>query len=369
MTRRTIWIITAVVAVSAIVGYRVAASALKTRVQAALGPESTIESIGVGFTGVTVTGLHIKAPADWPAAETLSAERVRISPSLLSALIGRLRVSSITVDKPYLSVLRTRDEKLRLLPSLLDAKPAKAKSAKSNEPAAMPEVSVGSIQLNDGVVEFFDASVRRPAHKIRLEQIDLSVRDVVLPALNTRTDIDFSGVLKGVKQDGRIEVSGWAEIASRDSSIKTQLKSVDLVALQPYLIKASETGVKTGTLDLDMKSDVRNKQLNAPGKLVISHLDLAASGGFGTFMGVPRDAVLFFLKDKRDRIDIDFALRGDINNPSFSLNEAFATQIASAMANVLGVNLGGVAKAVGSVGQQGVEAIGGAFKSLVKPKK
>ncbi len=365
MNRRKLWIVVSIAAVGLIVGYRVAASALKSQVQAALGPESTIESIGVGFGGVTVTGLHIKAPPGWPAAETLSTERLTISPSLLAALTGRLRVSSITVEKPYLSVLRTRDEKLRLLPSLLETKPAPAKAQKS----APPQVSVGEIRLKDGVVEFFDASVRRPAHKIRLEQIDLTIEDVVVPALDTKTEIDFSGVLKGVKQDGKIEVDGWAEIASRDSSIKTQLRDVDLIALQPYLVKASEAGVKRGTLDFDIKADVRKKQLNAPGKLVISHLELASGGGLGTFMGMPRDAVLFFLKDKNDRIDIDFALKGDINNPSFSLNEAFATQVASAMAGVVGISITGVAEAIGGVGQKGVETIGGAFKSLTGDKK
>ncbi len=367
MQHRKLFIVVSLAAVGLILGYRVAAGALKSQVEAALGPQSTIESISVGFSGVTVTGLHIKAPAGWPAAETLSTERLTISPSLLAALTGRLRVSSITVEKPYLSVLRTRDEKLRLLPSLLETQPGSAKAATSTEPP--PQVSVGAIKLKDGVVEFFDASVRRPAHKIRLEQIQLSIEDVVVPALNTRTDIDFEGILKGVKQDGRIEVEGWAEIASRDSSIKTQLRDVDLIALQPYLVKASEAGVRRGTLDFDIKADVRKKQLNAPGKLVISQLELASGGGLGTFMGMPRDAVLFFLKDKRDRIDIDFALKGDINNPSFSLNEAFATQVATAMAGVVGVSITGVAEAIGGVGQKGVEALGGAFKSLTEPKK
>ncbi len=364
MSRRSILILVAVIAFVVIGGYWVATGLLKTQVEQALGPESTTESITVGLTGVTITGLHIKAPPGWPSAETLSAERVTVTPSLLAALTGRVRVNSIRVEKPYLSVLRTRDEKLRLLPSFLEGKPAATPGEKSDEPSSASEMSIDSIKMSDGVVEFFDASVRRPPHKIRLEQIDLEIEDVVVPSLVGRTDIDFSGVVKGVKQDGRIEVDGWAEIASRDSSIETRIKSVDLLALQPYLIKASESGVKRGTLDLDVKSEVRNKRLNAPGKLVLSNLELASSGGLGTFMGVPRNAVLFFMKDKNDRIDIDFALNGNIDNPSFSLNEAFATQVASAMAGTLGVSITGIAEAFGSVGGTGVEAIGGVFKGL-----
>jgi hypothetical protein len=69
-------------------------------------------------------------------------------------------------------------------------------------------------------------------------------------------------------RDGRATVAGWAEIATKDSSVKTQLRSVDLVALQAYLIKADETGVRKGTLNLDLESDVSKNRLKAPGKVI-----------------------------------------------------------------------------------------------------
>ena len=50
----------------------------------------------------------------------------------------------------------------------------------------------------------------------------------------------------------RPPIAGWAELTTKDSSVKTTLRTVDLVALQPYLIKAPETGVQKGTLDLDL---------------------------------------------------------------------------------------------------------------------
>jgi hypothetical protein len=322
---------------------------LKEKMVEALGPDSEIASIRVGWSSVEVEGLRIKGQKGWPAAEELRAERVVIVPSLRSVFSGHYQVSSMTIVKPYLSALRTKDGQIQVVPSL----PA----------PSLPPVIIERITLQDGAVELFDATVARPPQKIRLEQIHATVRDIVVPALTGRSPFDLTGVVKGVYRDGRATVAGWAEIATRDSSVKTQLRSVDLVALQAYLVKADETGVRKGALDLDLESDVSNNRLKAPGKITISDLELAqAKGAFGTFMGVPRDAVVAFLKHEGNKITVNFVLAGDVNNPQFSLNEALSTRVALSLAETLGVSLGGVAKEVGTLGEQGLKATGQAVK-------
>jgi hypothetical protein len=358
-------VVLVILIVGGIVGFRMAVGMLKGKVVEALGPDSEIKEIRVGWSSVDVVGLRIKGPKGWPAGDTLRAEHVAIVPALRSLLSGQIRVRSITIVRPYLSALRTRDGKLQVVPSLLGTPPGKGQAGAPPASAAAPQVTIGRIALQDGVVEFFDASVASPPLKIRLEQIQATVRDVVVPSLTGKSPFDLAGVLKGVQRDGRITVTGWAEIASKDSSVKTTLRSVDLVALQPYLIKAAETGVQKGALDLDLQSEVSKNRLKAPGKATISDLELApAKGGLGTFMGVPRDAVVAFLKTKDNKITVNFVLEGDINNPQFSLNETLSTRLASSMAETLGVSLGGVVKGAGTLGQKGMEAVTGATKGV-----
>jgi hypothetical protein len=356
-------VVLAVLIAAGIVGFRVAVGALKGKVVEALGPESEIRDIRVGWSSVDLAELRIKGPRGWPAADTLRAERVVVVPSLRSVLSRRIGVRSITIFRPYLSALRTKDGQLQVVPSLLAGPAGQAQAAGSWAPAAPRTVTLGRITLRDGVLEFFDATVTQPPLKIRLERIQATVRDMVVPALTGKTRLDLAGVLKGVQRDGAATIAGWAEFATKDSSLKTTLRSVDLVALQPYLIKAPETGVQKGTLDLDLQSDVSKGRLMAPGKLTISRLELApARSAFGTFMGVPREAVVASLKNKDDKIAVNFVLEGDVNDPQFSLNETLTTRLASSMAESLGVSLGGVAKGVGALGQSGVEAAGKAAK-------
>ena len=336
------------------------AQALKGKVEQALGPEAEIGEVRLGLSSVEVIKLRLKAPAGWPAPDALRAERIRIAPDIAALLSARVAVSSIVVEGGYVSALRSADGKLRVVPSLLEKKGEKKDAGKG------PEASIGAIELKDGVMEFFDATVKRPAHKVRLEQLNAKVTDLQLPELKARSDLRLDGVLKGVRSDGKIRIDGWMVFASKDSELRNTLRGVDLIALQPYLLKASEGGVKKGTLDLDLQATIKANHLRAPGTLTLNGLELESGG---TFMGMPRAAVVGLMKDQNDRISIKFVLDGKLDDPNFRLNEGFSTKVAASLGSVLGISLEGLAKGAGTIGQKGVEAAGGAAEGVGKAVK
>ncbi len=358
--RKAAWFIALGLLVAALIGLRIAAGVLKEQVVAALGPETEIEAIRLGWFSVHIDQLRIHAPKGWPTAETLRAERITITPDLRSLFSSTVRIYSIKVDQPYLSMRRTANGRLELLPSLLQKKPDSKKADQKSL-----GVAIGEIALNDGVLEFFDATIARPPLKLRLEKVQATVSDLLVPELSGKTQFDLDATVKGVQRDGTLALSGWVNVPTQDSSIKTTLRGVDLVALQPYLIKTNETGVKRGSLDLDLQSKVTGGRLNAPGKLNIAQLQLApARGTFDTFMGVPRQAVLSALKDRNDKISVDFLLEGDIHNPQFSLNESLSVKLTYAVAQSLGLSVEGLVKGVGSLGARGINAAGSAMGKL-----
>jgi uncharacterized protein involved in outer membrane biogenesis len=347
-----------------IIGFRIAAGILKGKVVEALGPGSEIQAVQVGWSGVEVHGLRIKAPRGWPATDTLRAERVVIFPGLRSLWSATIRIRTVTVVRPYLSAVRTKDGRLRVLPNLLEPPDPAPKGMPPAGPA-MPSIAISRIQVKDGVVELFNYAVAPSPLKIRLEQIQATVRNVAVPGLKGKSHFDLVAVVKGIQQDGRAKIVGWTEIASKDSSLKTELRSLDLVALQPYLTQASDVRVRRGSLDLDLQSEVRNNRLRAPGTVVISDLEFAPSRDTSeTFMGVPRSAVVNFLKNRDNKIAINFTIEGDLSNPQFTLREALATRVAAGLAELLGVSIRGLAEGVGTLGGKGVEAVGEAARGL-----
>jgi hypothetical protein len=356
--KRWFWIaiVTMVVLTGAVLaGLHFAAKALKDQVQQALGPESEVGEISVGLSAIEIRKLRVRGPKGWPTEDALRAERIVIVPDLVGLLSANVRIQRISVEQAYLSVLRARDKRLRLLPSMLEKPGAKSSGGSA------PMVKIGSIELHDAVLEFFDATVRQPAHKVRLEQLEAKVDDLVVPNLTGRTHVKLDGVIKGVQRNGKMSINGWTEIIDKNSEIASTLRGVDLVALQPYLIKAAETGVRRGSMDLDLKSTVRANHLHAPGKLTLSDLELASGGGaMSTFMGVPRQAVVSSLKDRNGKIVVPFTLDGNLDDPQFSINDSFSKRAGASVAESLGISIGGLTRGVGGA----AEGLGGAVKKL-----
>jgi len=360
-SRRLLLISATVVVTLAIavpVGLSFATRILKAQVEAALGPEAQIGRIEVGLSAIEVTGLRIKAPAGWPAEDALRAEKIRIAPELRALLTGSVRIRSIEAENAYLSILRTPEGKVRLLPSLLE-KPAKPDAPEQSGTAtSATKVLIAGVKLSGGTLDFFDASLRRgPPHRLELTDVKAEVGEIALPALDSRTDLDVDATVKGPHRDGKLAIDGWLQISNMDSELKASLHGVDVVAFEPYLIKAAETGVRRGTLDLDIRSQVSERRLKAPGTLTLTGLELSGS----SFMGVPRQIVVAAMKSGNDRISMRFVLEGKLDDPKFSLNENLATRMTAGLAESLGVSVEGLARGLGS----SAKGLGEAFGKLL----
>lgn len=351
-----------VIIAGSVAGFWAATTALKNKVVDALGAEGRIGAIRVSPHGVDIDNLSIRGTDGWPAEDAFRAERVTLVPGILSFFSGKHRIHSITIVRPYVSVHRTKAGKILALPGFLAGKMSEEATPLPEKPAP---VEIGHIILQEGVVELFDDAAGRHRRKIRLEQIQASVEDIGAPVPTGRSRFDVTGTVKGARCDGHAHLKGWAEIATKDSSVRLQLKSVDLAEFQAYLTKAGDIRISKGALDLDLQSDVRNNRLKAPGTIVISDLELEKGRGFwGTFMGMPRNAVLGMLKDKGNKLSLSFVLEGDINNPRFSFKETLSTRLAVSMADTLKGGIGGMAQEAGSLGQKGVETASGVVKGV-----
>ncbi|MDR2364458.1 MAG: DUF748 domain-containing protein [Zoogloeaceae bacterium] len=354
-----------------VIAFQIAARLLKSEIVAVLGPNAEIRELTIGLTSVQITGMRLPAPkaengkkAAWPAEDFLRAERLIITPSLSSLLRGRIVLSNIRVEGAYLSLLRERDGRLRVLPDLTEKtasaarttrRPAPARFAALRRPqscaaesAAGPQIEIGRIEIVEGALDFFDASVRKTPVKITLEHFNFSLEHLRMPELTGESRIKLTSVIKGNQQDGEIDIEGKIELASKESDIKTRLRNVDLSALQAYLLKASDASIRRGSLDMDVHSVVKNGQLHGPGSITLRHLELSNSGN--AFMGIPLKLVVAVLKGGNDQISVQFILAGNVNNPAFSLNESIAREIGVGLMGALGLNVGNLVKGLGNAG-------------------
>lgn len=342
--------------------FQIAAKLLKNQIQEALGPESEIRAIHVGLTGVIIDDIRIKAPLQrvtqerWPSSDQLRAQRIVVVPDVIGLLSANVRIRSITIDQAYLCILRERNGTLKILPSLLASKTGKKETISKKEKPL--EILINHIKLNNSSVDFFDASVRQPAHQLQLQNLQAALDNLLLPNLNSPLKLKITGNLKGVRHHGTLNINGTTNLASHDSQLSTTLRQIDLIAFQPYFIKASETGVRSGLLDLQLDTRIKNNRLNAPGKITLSQFELQPGKNSSTFAGVPLQLVLGSMKDHRQQINLKFTLEGNLNDPNFSLNENFATRIAAGLGGALGLSVEDIARGTGNLGKKTIDVAG-----------
>ena len=373
-----------VLLIAGFAAYRFAIRTIEARIMTAIGPQGEVKELRVSPAGIEIMGLRIRASdggeknAGWPAEDEFRADRVLVVPSLFDLLRSRVILDLIRVEGAYVSMLRARDGKMRILPSRLETVPSSSASSKpesttvsapapaqsEDSASSTTPVTINGIELTNGSIDFFDATIRKTPVKQRLEQINAHIGKITLPDLAGQSEIRFQAIHKGVQRDGKISVEGSVELATRDSGITTVFRDVDMLSLQPYLVKGNDAGIRKGSLDFELNSSIKQGMLYAPGSLALSDLELASSSA--TVLGIPRKLVTAMMKNKKGKISVNFVLTGDINDPEYSLNENLSTRIAAALAGKLGVNVEGLAKGLGELGGATAESIG---KALARPRK
>ncbi len=341
---------------AALIGYRVLTRTIHTRLLAVLGPEATVDGVEIGLRDVTVNNLRIKRKG---GPDPLTVERIVVTPSLRSLPTGQIRLSSVELERPAVLITLRPNGRVELPLGL----PPPALGTAGGTPATRVEIS--QVRVHDGRIDLIDRSVPGPPVRLRLEKVEVSVQQLAVPPARAKSPLEFEGVLRGRQGDGRVRLSGWVDPVAQDASVKAALRSIDLTLLAPYLLKAQEARVERGRLDMDLDFQVRQRKVDAPGKITLADLQLRTTPGpLNSFMGLPRQGILNLLKNREGTIEIAFRVEGDLSDPHFKLQQSFVKAIVSGLAEQLGVSVKGVGTGVVGLGKKGAEALGDTAQQL-----
>ncbi|SPB18671.1 hypothetical protein NOV72_05873 [Caballeronia novacaledonica] len=339
---------------------------MKERILETLGPNGSVEEIDVGFGHVTLSRVRLRGPKDWPASDAMRAERIVLDVDMHSLISRPIHLRSVSVDNYYLSIVRSADGRVRILPGLRETaqKADATPDSRERDEHAKEEKLIDRVSFERGSMEFFDGSVQDPPYRVLIGDARATVDHIHLPALTDRTELSMAGSIKGPSHTGTVTWGGWMVIANKDSQTRATLRSVDVATLDPYLLKkaGARAAVTGGTIDLTIDSTVKDYRIHAPGTLTLNHLQISDAGNpLDTFLSIPTKAAIAALKDRKEQIKLDFVLDGDLRDPKFSLSESLSKKLAAGFAKALGVSAEGVARGAGDT----VRGIGNALKNLL----
>ncbi|BBP97389.1 hypothetical protein BSFA1_25180 [Burkholderia sp. SFA1] len=366
--RGALWAIGIVVALAvlSIGGWLFVVHQMKERIIETLGPNGSVEEIDVGFGHVTLSRVRLRGPKDWPTNDAMRAERIVLDVDMQSLISRPIHLRSVSVDNYYLSIVRSADGRVRILPDLKEtASEADARSGNTErEKHAQEEKLIDRVSFERGSMEFYDSTVQNPPYRVLIGDARATVEHIRLPALTDRTELTMTGSIKGPSHTGTVTWGGWMIIANKDSQTRATLRNVDVATLDPYLLKkaGAKAAVTGGTIDMVIDAAVKDYRIHAPGTLTLNHLQISDTGNpLDTFLSIPTKAAIAALSNRKEQIKLDFVLDGDLRDPKFSLNESLSKKLAAGFAKALGVSAEGVARGAGDT----VRGIGNALKNLL----
>jgi len=317
---------------------------LQPKLQRMLGPGFTLKAIQPRLThlsvrGIEYEGLHTKK-------KYLQAEEIKIYPAILSLITGPLRFRNMTVLQPSLFFYRT-GEGVFIGPWAVPEKRESREPSGSQEKEGRGEaiLRIDRLRIERGSVDFEDWKAGESPVRLKLNDVDLEVEGVHYPFRSARSPIELKGNLEGTAgKGGEILAKGWINLKTADVETSLDMRGVDVKLFEPYYRKKVSAQIDSGYMAMAAKISLKEKFIDAPGRLKLSHLTIGEREG--TIFWIPAKRVIPLLKEKGDRMEVSFHVKGSFEDPRFRLQEALLTQIAISFLEVVGVPIRGVGEEI-----------------------
>jgi hypothetical protein len=363
------FILIGILAVFFVGGYFVlsfyAVKLIQPRLQKVMGPGLTVAEIKMRLTCVAAKGIQYEDPRS--KQKFFQIEEVRIYPSLLSLLKKSVQIREIAIIQPSISFCRSREEGIAG-PWMTIKKEGEGKDVSEEEKKKKGEplqIQIDRIRIRKGSVDFEDGKVAPPAH-IRLRELDFEIKDIRYPLASLHSPVGLKGKMEGRKQDGRIDAKGWIDLKTMDLETSLKFREIEIKTFEPYYRKRVTAEIESGHMDMDSKMAVREKRIDAPGELDIVNFHIKQ--GVGAVFWIPAETLIPLLERKKYEIKVPFHVKGNLEDPKFSLQEAFLTRIAFSLAEALGLPIKSVAESLFGEPEKGIEGLR-SLGELFKKKK
>ncbi|MGZ8153454.1 MAG: DUF748 domain-containing protein, partial [Methylovulum sp.] len=253
----------------------------------------------------------------------------------------RINVAEMQADRPYLRLAIDKDRNINInkiiakQPEAAAAVAAATVSAVSRlvqAPRADAQKSpvvaydIKKIKLRNGSGYFSDKSLFIP-FSARINDLN-----GFLGGLSSQPDTEGSLVMQGkLFEMAQVDVNGVFKPAQRDSKIAMHFRNMPLPLATPYIAEFAGYKIEKGRMNLDLNYHIVNGQLDSSNKIFIDQLTLGERVESPRAVSLSLRLVAAMLKDSSGKIDIDFPIRGSLEDPHFDIGKRFL----GALLNVL----------------------------------
>ncbi len=204
--------------------------------------------------------------------------------------------------------------------------------AQAKSTPSLPPIRIGQIKLSGGDIRYSDRFVK--------PNLDANLRKVggTITGFGTHpaamAQIALQGAVDGLAP---LEVSGQAAPFRQDRylDIKASVRGYELSGLSAYSGKYVGYGIEKGKLSLDLRYQIKDRQLTAENRLLLDQLTFGDKIESPTATTLPVRLAVSLLKNSRGEIDINLPIAGTLDDPEFSFGGLIWTMIGNFFKNVV----------------------------------
>ena len=308
---------------------------IQPTLQKVMGPGFTLEEIKLKPTYLSAKGIQYEDSRT--EQKFVQVEEIRIYPSLLSLLKRSLYIKELVFLRPSFFFYRSREGHMAG-PWVAAEKESERKETTPGEEKKRGEsieVQIDRIRIRNGSIDFEDGKVGDSPSRMKLKELDFEIRNIRYPLAPRHSPVELAGKMEGRTQEGSINLKGWIDAKTTDMETSLEIRGIEIKAFEPYYRKRVTAEIESGTLDLHSGIVVKDRRIDAPGEMELVNLHIREGGG--TVFWIPAETLVSVLEKKGHRIKARFYVKGNMENPQFSLQEAFLTQVAISFAQALGM--------------------------------
>jgi hypothetical protein len=245
------------------------------------------------------------------AWKSLGTGELRVTPQELA--IGELRLNGLDTQ------LVIAPDRTLGLQKLLKPVPDSVAAAAPEAAAPGWVVNIDRLRFYNSEMDFADHSLLMPfgtrIHKLRGSVNHMSSQPGRGPGqLELEGDVDDYGMARALGQVDLFDPTGFMDI-------RVQFRNVEMTRLTPYMATFAGRKIDSGKLTLDLRYQLKQRQLQGDNQIVIDRLALGERVESPTARDLPLDLAIALLQDADGRIDLGLPISGSLDDPEFSYGD------------------------------------------------
>ena len=208
---------------------------------------------------------------------------------------------------------------------------ARGESEPSGETGETPNVEIGRITIADGSADFTDQALPFPFNA-RVRELQGEVSTLATQSA-APTKIGLEGKV-GEFGFARLDGSLLPADPTAATNINVLFRNVEFPGLSPYTVKFAGRRIEEGRLEVALNYSIDGGELEAQNSIVIQRIRLGEKVDYPGAMSLPLGLAIALLQDPSGQINVDLPVRGNVNDPEFSVGgvvlRAFANLITKA---------------------------------------